>query len=467
MSNYVTRQALIPARIETLQCNAWTLPPTNRNFIWPEYKASFEAMTPNSSRDKNSWKSFEHYKRSISTPVLVSTTGAVGNHLDVFQGNPVQHYYDWASSSDPFAWFCNEYGAAGEPFNDLPKWYEPTGDGFAPTPDGLDGLKQRSLRSMLPYIKSELSLINSILELKDFKSLPKTITNAASVAKSLLSKITWRGSNSTLRRLLHATADSYLQMQFNILPLLSDISGIHAALTSCKAKLNALVAGQGYTQKKHYKVQLTVPAVSPETKTFTSPLSPFGPYPPYQYGCAKPCGVVSKATRYVYTDVSTFHAEIEYNYNYTQYQVEHAQLLGLLDALGVNLNPAIIWNAIPWSFVIDWVLDVSRWLNDRRILNMEPQINIHNYLWSYTGRRRILIYREVSRDLIYHDIGSAERVVSPGVPLPVTTESVYKRVVEMPSAGSITSSGLSLKEFSLGAALVTVRGSHHKRSRQR
>jgi hypothetical protein len=95
---------------------------------------------------------------------------------------------------------------------------------------------------------------------------------------------------------------------------------------------------------------------------------------------------------------------------------------------------------------------------------MEPQINIHNYLWSYTGRRRILITRSVSRDTIYHDIGENEHYTQPGVTMPVTTESVYKRVSEVPDLGSITSSGLSLKEFSLGAALVVTRGTHHKRN---
>jgi hypothetical protein len=308
---------------------------------------------------------------------------------------------------------------------------------------------------MLPYVKSELSAINFYLELKDFHSIPKTINNIKSFAKRFL-----KGKNTpgaTLRRLLHTSSDAYLQEQFGILPVLSDIVGYGKAITQTKARINALVAGQGKPQKRHYRRILTE-STDPETKTFRSPTGN-----PYSYGCSRPCGAVSKATRYVYTDTSVFHAEIAYNYNFTQYQVEHAQLLGLLDAFGINLNPAIIWNAIPWTFVIDWVLNISSWLNDRRYLNMEPVVNIHNYLWSWTGKRRILVTREVFYDTIYHDISENEQASTPAVPLPVTTEHAYKRGVEMPSAGSIVSSGLSLKEFSLGAALVIVRGSHHKR----
>jgi len=465
MSNFVTRQSLIPSRIEVLPCYAWSLPPTDRSFIWPEYQARFEAMTPNSSRDKKSWKSFQHYKRGVTIPTLISTAGAVDNHVGELQGDPAHphHYYDYATTSDPFGWFCNEFGSPGQPLAGLPAWYKTDlVDGFVPDPDDLEGLKQRSLRAMLPLIKDELSVINSIIELKDFKSLPKTISNVRKLARSVTEQFGQFSASSTLRRITRTGADSYLQYAFNVAPTLSDISGVYTALTKTRARITALVNGQGHPQKKHFRAKLDVPDVT-SSGTYSSP-QPVGGYP---YGCARPCGVVSLATRYVYTDVSTFHAEIEYNYNFTQYQTEHAQLLGMLDAFGVNLNPAIIWNAIPWTFVVDWVIGVSRWLNDRRVLNMEPLINIHNYLWSYTGRRRIVTYRKVRRDLIYHDIAANEYIEQPQVPLPVVTESVYRRDAAIPTAGSVILSGLSLREFSLGEALVLARSNHHKRNRSR
>lgn len=131
-------------------------------------------------------------------------------------------------------------------------------------------------------------------------------------------------------------------------------------------------------------------------------------------------------------------------------------MLAYLDAFGVNLNPAIIWNAIPWSFVVDWLLGVSRWLDNNKIAFMEPQINIHRYLWSISRRRTILVQR---RTACLPKAGATNKVLSDVVPLPKVTETAYRRDISLPSASSIISSGLSLGEFSLAAALVVSRRS--------
>ncbi len=143
-----------------------------------------------------------------------------------------------------------------------------------------------------------------------------------------------------------------------------------------------------------------------------------------------------------------FHAQIEYNYNYTQYQVEHARLLGYLDALGVNLNPSIIWNALPWTFVVDWVLSIGQYLDDFKVENMRPQINIRRYLWSVSRGRVITVHRAVRLKLTDEQFW---------IPLPTVRQTAYRRQVSGVSSSSILSSGLTLKEVSLGAALVIVR----------
>jgi hypothetical protein len=412
-------------------------------------------MTPNSLGSKKDWKSFSHYKRAVNLPSLSSWRGRV----DVHSSSGPPHYYDYCQSGDPFAWFCEEWGAAGEPFSGLPLIYNQSEEEVL-LPSDYDGYKQRALNSMLPYIKGQLSLVNSVIELKDLKTVPKTLKkiNAFIDLHNIGSAVRNR---SSLRKALHASADGYLQAQFNVNPMLSDITGIYTALSSVTRDLRSLIAGQGRTQKRHFRALLPNETIV-DTGVFYSPVPP-GANP---YGCNYPCGVRSDAVRYVYTDVAVFHAEIEYNYNFTQYQTENAQLFGLLDALGVNLNPAIIWNAIPWSFVIDWVINVSKWLDQHKVLYMEPVINIHKFLTSVTYRRRILVSRTLTRATAWHDLGSDDTISDTSGSLPSITETSYRRDVGMPSSSSVQLSGLSLKEFSLGAALV-ITGARHKHHRAR
>jgi len=462
MSTFTTRKQDADSQIEVLPIVCGHPPPANygpatTRVIWPGYSKSFEAITPNSSKDKRSWKTFHHYRRGVQETSMITAVGSADRHVDYYP-----HNYDSVSSTYPYAWYCGEFGAPGVHSDGLLELYNPSMDyGFVPDPEGLSGLKQQSLNVMMPWVKSNLSLINSVIELKDFKSLPTTIRSI----DQFIGKIgtNFRSTSKTLRRALQMTADGYLQTEFNILPLLSDIAGIRAAISKTVANINSLVSGQGQRQRRHYRRLLTVTNPLVYSKTFYSPPITYGSYP---YGADVKLSVSSNATRRVYTDVAIFHAEIEYNYNFTQYQIEHAQLLGFLDALGVNLNPAIIWNAIPWSFVVDWVFGVSQWLNNRKQLNMEPVVNIHNYLWSVTYRRRILVSRRLERPTRFQEFGPSDSVIGPEIPLPVVTESAYRRQVELPTVGSILSSGLSLKEFSLGAALVIARRSHqHNRSR--
>jgi len=424
--------------------------------IWPGYTSEFEAFTPNSSADRT-WKSFQHYRRTVSIRGFNGQTvnGAVRIHVD-----DIPHQYDYASSADPYAWYCGEYGAAGAHLDGLIPLYDDTmSEGFVPPHIDIAQYTQAALRATLPYIKPELSLVNSVIELKDFKTLPKTLSNVYKLGKSLLKGITFRGSHSSLRRLLHAGADGYLQAEFNILPLLSDIAGIRTAISKTSARVNALVNGQGRTQKRHYRRPVELDANNPVETTFISPSPPGA----NAYGSEYACGITSLARRFVYTDKAMFHFEIEYNYNFTRYQVENAQLLGMLDALGVNLNPAIIWNAIPWSFVVDWVIGVSRWLGDRAELNMEPVLNIQRSLWSVTYERRIVVSRRIKRIVRAPDIAANEYVYEAGGSFPVVFETAYRRDVGIPSNGSVILSGLSPKEFSLGAALVITNKKHHRK----
>jgi len=416
---------------------------------------------------KDAWNTCQHYTEELlDKPYTTGFPWVTRNATDI--GHYVGSTAPWELAYAGLAF--SSFGPLDRPVSGLPSLLqdEELGDGFVPKPSGLDELISMSVRAMMPHIKAELSLVNSVIELKDFKSLPHSILKLKEFVSRLGSSILRRpkrvnglvksirlqnpGNLPTISEALGVASDSYLQAKFNILPLLADISGFHAAIINTRGRVNDLLVRQGKRQIKHFKklvpsnqssvesgvVQYNLSGGQFDGFVDTTPL--IGPYK--KPACAFRC------VREFSPDPNfEFHAQVEYNFWFTRFQTENAQMLGLLDALGVNLNPAIIWNAIPWTFVVDWVIDVSKWLNQRKRMNMEPAVNISRYMWSYR-------YSDLVRTRM-----SALTELSPlwtgYTYLPGVRRTIYRRQTDKPTqAQFLTGSGLNSNELSLGVALA-------------
>lgn len=460
----VNRETIIPARTEYVQtypvnAAAPLLSGIEMSLPLPAVQQVYEEMTPNSTGSRREWKNFEHYKR-YSDPPRTSRIEVWLNPYDstnMHRGFSTDPYVGYMSVHD--WWYALPFGDPGKLDDGLNPFYVQSGDGsFVPPPAELDNLLQRALTVMLPRIKAELSLVNSVLELGDLK---RSIVSAVSALRRLEPALWrwystrnalpfynrslpnlvehWRRGPQALWTLSRLVAGGYLEYSFNLRPLVSDIRGIYAALTQVGRRINDFITRAGRVQVKHFSFNWY---------EFPSARSdPYGPIlidEPMQF----PPGMQWSGERIVQSDASTFHAELEYNYNYTQLQLELAQVHGLCDALGVNLNPSIIWNAIPFSFVIDWVFGVSRFLEQFQTKQLEPQINIRRGLWSIKRSRRISCMRGISWRA---DVGATPTF---RLRMPTVYESAYRRNVWLPTPSSIQSSGVNSREFTLGAALV-------------
>jgi hypothetical protein len=406
-----------------------------------------ERKSGNVDGNANDWKPFCHHKvvtgLPVSQPRLFYPTGQYVTSIDNSQhlyhvvevhGDPLFPYGDAGSVS------------GGPPISGLPSFEDTTlPEGrFIPQPGNLDDVKQMALSAILPLLKPQLSLVNSIIELKDFESVPRTLKG--------LYKFAFLGKRS-VREAFRVGSDSYLQMQFNFLPLISDVKGIISSLQRTNARINELIRRSGQPQVRHFDYSWG--EFTDGEDHVTQQVDGLA----FQY--ASIAGNVTRH-RYVSYDMSRVHIELDYNYNYSQYQIENARILSLLDALGVNLNPAIVWNAIKWSFVVDWVFGVSRWLSQFAQRNMALEINIRRALWSIKRKRRIGTFLDIGCDTGLPWINGSK-----GIPQRTCIESAYRRELWMPSLSSIISSGLSPKEVSLGAALVLARDPRRKSRKAR
>jgi len=434
-------------------------PTYSSNYVVQGQKILEEWASPLVKGDKKEWMPFQHYKRWLGKHIPYPYSYGhrfyapdqddfggcqhVGTHTDEF----------WLYTLDGL-----NYGIY-DPERGLPLFVvEPDQDGdFIPYPPDVSDLTENALNSMLPRIRAELSLVNSLIELTDFKHLPEQLYQISTAIGRFLTGSTSRiraiyRRFGTLANMANAGGSSFLQWKFFLAPFISDVVAIMQSLEASHNRIIRLLKASAKVQHRHYTRAFKEFDDVPDLKRLAAVFH--GP------------DIVSlRTSRRVIYEPTKFHAEIEYHYGYSDFQVEFAQLLGLLDQFGVNVNPATIWRAIPFSFVIDWVVNVGRWLDRLKLRNMDPTLNIHKYLWSVSRRREISCTIERSSANYPPNIGNY--YPNGDTALPLVTETSFGRWITLPDRTTLTSGRLDSQEFTLGTALLLSRGRYRRRKRTR
>jgi hypothetical protein len=147
---------------------------------------------------------------------------------------------------------------------------------------------------------------------------------------------------------------------------------------------------------------------------------------------------------------------IKYSYYLPFVSELQAQMRAYADAFGLTWDPQIIWDAIPFSFVVDWVFDVGGWLNAAFSHSwIDPILRIHEVCFSYS----VVQTTEATIDALTGDYGDAipnddynHRVVF------AIKGKRFHRHLEQLSESDLTFAGWSqgqLQKLSLGLSLIT------------
>lgn len=405
---------------------------------------------------RDNWNAFEHYRAlygrgpmgSCQAGTKVATAGSSVDEVSLFSPDVI---YD--AGLQPF-------GSSDAPFSGLQSLCNAGNGHIVPAPPDLGTLQQNALRAMLPGIRPNLSLVNSVIELKDFRWVKDAISRviAGNGLLWLVSRFKrYYSKLKTLKQILGGGSSGYLEYKFNVLPLLSDICGIRRSLETVHRQINKFVDNEGRLLTRHFVCELgapynTLPArestngggAASLTLKYKDKASEYSPNPV--------SGQVvggTTALRQIRWRQATFHAEVQYAYHFSSYERENAYLLGFLDSLGVNINPAIIWNAIPWSFAIDWVIGVNRWLDQFKERNLDPLTIIRRCLWSVEYTRDVELDVRFNSGLIVPSEREARAVT--------VSETAYRRELFTVTPQDLITSGVSLSEFSLASALYLSR----------
>lgn len=236
----------------------------------------------------------------------------------------------------------------------IPSWNDPK----------LDGMRRRAWWSMQPRFESEISMLNFIYELKDFRRAAELLLRFAQgriygdllQLKSILTRMgrlqkAAKDAAKTSAAASKVWSDAWLQLQFNIKPLISDIIEIFKACNAVSEEVQAEFEQRGKdSQLTHYTEQLD-----------------------HRYSGSWGNG----NNRMYFTgsrSLSTFTATMEYRYEYdlrTGWDLTKR-------VWGLELNAEVIWNATMFTFLVDYFLQVGK-----AIRNMQLDPNVHTQMYQY------------------------------------------------------------------------------------
>jgi hypothetical protein len=426
------------------------------------YRAHFEVLADDPDKRTRTWKACQHYRRVFHQDQVWAPAftwyGAAGvePHWTALPGWPASQMWngfagDGLTSMGSFLYPSAAFGTWQEPTFGMPKLYidDYTGRRVV-EPVNLEELIDRSLRSMLPGIKPRLSILNSIYELKDIPELLGTHDRIKSLIDKLgytvFSKLPLSYKVTSLmdaiRKSLslgknNAPSDAFLAYKFGLGPMLQDMLNLQRALDGVRAELRALRENANKKLISHFRAALSDSVDDTDVTTNWSPSS----QPWFGGGFA--------GRRRVTHSLKQFNASMEYSFTLPSYISDaEFEVLALADATGITFNPGIIWRAIPWSFVVDWVAGVGQWLDRFQTRNIEPVCLITKYCWSTHVKRTTECF-----------ITSG---LSSGTPPMVRTswieEDAYTRHPANPDFFRVIRlSGLDTTKFLLGAALALSR----------
>jgi hypothetical protein len=306
-------------------------------------------------------------------------------------------------------------------------------------------LDVKALSSMLPSMNQGVSLVNFLLELKDFKYLFKRDAGPLlGRLKKFLGRLSGKDKNLPYREV----SQLLLFKEFAVDPFLGDIVKIYKGLAEYRSNLRHLKRRANQVNIGRYVRTLSEYASPNDVEHQESPITYSGKDVSVWY-----------RRQIDWTLQPIYHATCKYIYTLDGLDQGISELDALMDVLGVRSDPSIIWNAIPFSFIIDWFVNVSNALESFSVDNLGTTVKLIDFCSSVKNAVRVRQYAK-----------GMERTFTPTTVTKLGEERLYvdvsgtfyERRTMLPNMRAVwETSGLSAREAVLSAALV---GANVKRS---
>jgi hypothetical protein len=163
------------------------------------------------------------------------------------------------------------------------------------------------------------------------------------------------------------------------------------------------------------------------------------------------------------TTAAVFNRTAHYKFSAPEFQGWISRVKQFIDAFGI-LDPAAIWDIIPFSFVVDWFIDVSGFLHRHRPRLFPADVLFLDYCESIRWKRHI---RWSVTSFKHARVGSFLPTVDPFIPMNNEDVGFEERTIyvrrrfrphaERLSVPRIKSSFVNLRRVSISASLIAQR----------
>lgn len=304
-----------------------------------------------------------------------------------------------------------------------------------------------ALSKMIPKLDTGFSMPRFLFELIELKFLWKDILKIrAFLNGTLADEIRHLPSDyadrvaEAVRRPLKEISDDFLSVMFGWLPMLRDVQTIFEKLMNARDDVSNFLDNAGKRMTLH-----TQKALHPETfqepgwfeeENFLSLSSEGGFSNPWAFARDFFTEITFSTVTTRKLEGLTHHATMEFEYRIDSEVGPFLQrLFAELDYWGINLSVSDVWAVIPFSFIIDWVLNVSQMLQRFDKTNLPVDVVIYDYCRSlkYKLDEQVRIKDLVSVDSISPYYNPSFSTLTPGNEgaVQLTTHS-YHRVSGIP-----------------------------------
>lgn len=299
--------------------------------------------------------------------------------------------------------------------------------------ESWDSWATKGLTKLQPDL-TEISMPNFFYELKDLRKSILVKATKGVYTKGYNAALRLKHLTRNLKRHSSATlpAELVLELEFAAKPLISDLKLIWASMVSTKSKIDAWTASVGARKAKNGRITAKTDIVSGTT---TLP----------QIGTGH--SVAWTARREMTMDAYM---------RYRPLPLQNLRMLqgplAFLDRYGVQLDAQAVWNAIPFSFLIDYVLNINEVLSNWHIDACELPIQLEDFCLQYKYSTKITTVHSASFTLF------GQAIVEKAAPWE-DNESVFRRLPCKPSESGLISLGWkspNMKKWWLSFNLATV-----------